>query len=573
MRSTSLSKLAGATMALALGIVITFQLFVSMHHCGLPIHPINGPSSSFFTTGRATTSATSTTSTSASILPLRRYFEVGAEIQDKLTLMSPSGKRFMKQAASSSSAFNLATQVQHAPWFPKAWYRQLCRKASGCCVEMVATSLTQDQHKIVNTGDGKDVADLLLEFDRRHQSPTNFLQYHATSLHPEMMSCLVPGTVIFLENIDKNILYFWKVLRPQIKVPYALILSGTDNDTPGLVSQQYLKDPLLLKLFGTNPKFDNSDNDNNDLHKTKYQAIPTGLSRWIPQEKYLTEYLALNQYQNPFSSKWKQQLVNDLHSFNFDEHVFVHFGRRVYQRQRIWAVLCGNTTTAATANNNHNNTSTGSLSCHDETTKSKVHDIYSSMTLGNYKFGISPPGKGWDCYRTYEFLLLGIIPIIDNTGGHSTADMLEGLPYLHMPMFHDQHQRNPKDKEHYMEAIQHYLQSDSFRNANFEEGWKKLFLQYTRRQVLAATQRDREIIRDDQGNEYYMAYKYSLMGKKKKDIYCTDEDSCLLPAEEEREDLAWMHTTQKQPAWTAKEKTFYSTIENRWKGNNNQASE
>ncbi len=35
--------------------------------------------------------------------------------------------------------------------------------------------------------------------------------------------------------------------------------------------------------------------------------------------------------------------------------------------------------------------------------------------LGNSKFVLSPPGNGIDCYRTWESLIMGAIPIVLNT--------------------------------------------------------------------------------------------------------------------------------------------------------------
>ena len=42
--------------------------------------------------------------------------------------------------------------------------------------------------------------------------------------------------------------------------------------------------------------------------------------------------------------------------------------------------------------------------------KEYMINLYSKMT--EYKFGISPIGNGLDCYRTWEYLYLGIIPIV-----------------------------------------------------------------------------------------------------------------------------------------------------------------
>jgi len=48
--------------------------------------------------------------------------------------------------------------------------------------------------------------------------------------------------------------------------------------------------------------------------------------------------------------------------------------------------------------------------------------------LGNSKFVLSPPGFGWDCYRTYEALAMGAIPIVLRR--HPNSDVCLNLPVL-----------------------------------------------------------------------------------------------------------------------------------------------
>jgi hypothetical protein len=48
--------------------------------------------------------------------------------------------------------------------------------------------------------------------------------------------------------------------------------------------------------------------------------------------------------------------------------------------------------------------------------------------LGRSKFVLSPPGRGWDCYRTYEALAMGAVPIVRRQ--RPISDVVEGLPVL-----------------------------------------------------------------------------------------------------------------------------------------------
>lgn len=48
--------------------------------------------------------------------------------------------------------------------------------------------------------------------------------------------------------------------------------------------------------------------------------------------------------------------------------------------------------------------------------------------LGRARFVLSPPGRGWDCYRTYEALAMGAIPIVRRQ--RPLSDVVEGMPVL-----------------------------------------------------------------------------------------------------------------------------------------------
>jgi hypothetical protein len=48
--------------------------------------------------------------------------------------------------------------------------------------------------------------------------------------------------------------------------------------------------------------------------------------------------------------------------------------------------------------------------------------------LGRAKFVLSPPGRGWDCYRTYEALAMGAIPIVRRQ--EPLNQVVAGLPVL-----------------------------------------------------------------------------------------------------------------------------------------------
>jgi hypothetical protein len=59
--------------------------------------------------------------------------------------------------------------------------------------------------------------------------------------------------------------------------------------------------------------------------------------------------------------------------------------------------------------------------------------------LGRSRFVLSPMGRGWDCYRTYEAIAMGAIPIVKRQ--RPLSDVVDGLPAL---VVDDWHQVTPE---------------------------------------------------------------------------------------------------------------------------------
>ncbi|KAL3904478.1 MAG: hypothetical protein SGILL_010054 [Bacillariaceae sp.] len=160
--------------------------------------------------------------------------------------------------------------------------------------------------------------------------------------------------------------------------------------------------------------------------------------------------------------------------------------------------------------------------------------------MSTAKFGISPIGKGYDCYRVYELLLLGVIPVVWEKGQES-HDLYEGLPVIQMPNM-DQ----ATSRKEFVDFIQQYVQSEAFQNAtdSFAKGWERLFMRHKRRQVLHKANRTREIIRDPEtGDEYYQGYKLTP-DNAGSPIYCHNHpDNCALRADA-RKSPDWLQTEE-----------------------------
>ena len=407
--------------------------------------------------------------------PVLRYFVLHQEIQ----------KQTNATLSNSETAYNRATVVEEASWFQA---QEICK--STCCAKRVAISLDQDSSQLINTMDGLDLADVVF----RNNPGPNHLKFHANVFHEQMLPCFQQGTIIHLNNNWKIVKYFWRKVRRSIKVPFVLITSDSDNNSP-IEWGERLEDPLLLKWYGMNPKYNNESRFQEHLYK--FEPFSLGLSMNHQQAKYLTKYLELTNFSNPFLDKnrWTSRK-----QINWKEDILVNFGRRREHRKQMWKILCPDSN------------STHGISCnHDHFVPS---EIYASAS--KFRFGISPPGAGWDCYRTYEWLMLGVIPVIEERYPEG-QQLFEGLPVIHMP-----NMRKASTRQDFQHAIENYLKSDIFQKSSFD-GWHKLFLKYWRRKMLAHAGKD--IVQDEHGREFYTTWRYT--SKSKEEVYCSKPRNCV----------------------------------------------
>jgi hypothetical protein len=54
-----------------------------------------------------------------------------------------------------------------------------------------------------------------------------------------------------------------------------------------------------------------------------------------------------------------------------------------------------------------------------------IHDLFS-----RFQFVVSAAGNGWDCYRTWEVLSAGSIPVLRTSGSNITDSLFDDLPVL-----------------------------------------------------------------------------------------------------------------------------------------------
>ena len=402
---------------------------------------------------------------------------------------------------------------------PEIKPRKICQ--ASCCAETVSISLEQDDHHIINTVDGPDLADVLY---KNHPQP-GYLEFFASELTEEILPCLQPGTIIHLTT-SGDLSGFFETIRPKITVPYILITSETDLDSPIARTARLETDNLLLQWYGSNPLARNLPNS--VAAKQKFTAFPLGLSKWHDQSRLLTRYLELRNFTNPFSGDQKKRWTEAtaLRNLNlsatagldqvaidnlFYDTALLKFGINpelppVYKkRQSMFETLCDKIHANARRDN-----VTCSMAGYNVGNPGILRTDIVYNAASQYLFGLSPEGAGWDCYRTYELLLLGVIPIVAARGGGSHG-VFDDLPVIELEMLH---QKN-RTRAEYLQIMQDYVQSPKFLNTDFETAWERLFLRYWRRHVLKMANRDGDIWTDAYGREFYQAWKYTSKSSKK----------------------------------------------------------
>ena len=399
------------------------------------------------------------------------------------------------------TSFTEATvvQKQNDPWFTP---QKLCQET--CCAESVAISLDQDYHHIINTLDGPDLADVLLQ-----QYPNNdsAIQFFGAQMNLAMLPCFQPGTIIHVDNHVMLLEYFFRYWRPNITVPYILITSESDSDSPAVFEDKLSTDPLLIKWFGQSLDASRIPQDGKD----KFEGLPLGLSKFHDQDRYLRRYLELTNFTNPFANdrkeRWtKSVLMTNRYSIdvqavdpvNVDEDfykiLFVKFNieHASEKRKALYDSLCSGV--------NQTKHRMDEFSC--STVSLYPYQVYQAAS--SYLFGMSPEGMGWDCFRTYELLLLGVIPVVAAKRG-GLHGLFDGMPVLVL-----EHFDRKRTRAEYLQVFREYIASPSFQNTDYEAGWNRLFLRHWRRKMLHVAGRDAQILKDPvTGKEYYQAWKYT----------------------------------------------------------------
>jgi hypothetical protein len=220
-------------------------------------------------------------------------------------------------------------------------------------------------------------------FDPRTVWPSAKKDGQTPSFNPKEVK---KGDLIFVRDADT----FFKYMHKKIEVPYFILTHGEYLDMFKEHYFKYLEDSKILAWFTIHP-----------CERKHERVIPMALGIIQYNELYSKRYDVEKKFAKLRTHK-KDKLIYQ----NFTDW---HNPERT--RIRDLFINKGFCTNAG----------------------QKPFETY-IVELAQHKFVISPPGLGPDCYRVWESLLVGTIPLVK----HSHLDFLyEGLPVLFIDKWED----------------------------------------------------------------------------------------------------------------------------------------
>lgn len=224
-----------------------------------------------------------------------------------------------------------------------------------------------------------------------------------------------PGSLIFTTAFSID--HFFKEIHPKIKNPYILISLYVG---PTLATSDYINDPKIIAWYG---------NANAEAVKfKKFRMIPIGVNR------SLHIYEQRHEINNLFKQLRNQPKKGLLYAnFRINAGSTDH-RRSTYEtlKNKSFCVMSG----------------------------PKNFENYITETA-HFKFAASPLGDMYDCYRHWEALLVGTIPIVQAS---SLNKIFEGLPVIVV--------------KNYNELTENFLNQQYKKLKHQEYTFEKLYMKY-----------------------------------------------------------------------------------------------
>ena len=202
---------------------------------------------------------------------------------------------------------------------------------------------------------------------------------HGVTFKPERVQ---PGDIIFVRVIPQ----FFKEMHPQIKVPYIIVSAGECLEKMKPSYKQYLDEEKVVAWFGVHP-------DEMAMNHPKFYPLPLGI---LQDPYHYAKRKQLDKYFKRLRAKTKKK-----------HWVYMNFAFADKPERKMLHKMLKDKPYCKRG--------------HRQGFKDYLHQ------MATCRFAVSPEGLGPDCYRTWESLLVGTIPIVRTL---YLDPLYEGLPVL-----------------------------------------------------------------------------------------------------------------------------------------------
>lgn len=218
-----------------------------------------------------------------------------------------------------------------------------------------------------------------------------------------------PGCIIYAATI----FYYTFDIFTEIDVPFILITGKTDHqipyfeyDSPALCGYKILENKKLIKWYGNNV----------DLKHPKLSPLPLGLPKNIPWIE--NNYMTWATCSSTAFTNFLNNRIKNKEAFKSNKNKLLYIKMTIENSNDKFTL---------TRYKNIRKIFLDKLKDEFEFDTSLIPWDQYIKELTDYKFCLSLPGRGLDCYRTWECLYLGVIPIVLNTPIHS---LYKNLPIV-----------------------------------------------------------------------------------------------------------------------------------------------
>jgi len=452
---------------------------------------------------------------------------------DSLIMERDPATNFNVSILGNRYLFDTAEVVQNAT----SWWSPEEKCQDDCCVSTFLVPVKKTETALLSAQTYVDIADLVLGFvkwpGRDKDDKTGVKGFRHFEFDARMIPLLQPGTVIYLQmgiRKDENPPKFIAEHSRNIKVPHIVVIGNHDSELQPEVLE-YLDEPgsTLAHIFTVNPSPD-------VVNHPKITIIPIGMSTYGTSNLIIQQVVKARGYTNPFESKqlrkcWAVNPINARPKLSYrdrhgdrhikekivkwwganigypwdlsNDHSVLRDGMKLHRKSELPAWIPKDRGGSNGSPGRLQRPLAVAMACENNTDNltfcsAPVKTMDLITVIDKLRFGISPEGQGHDCYRTWEYLSMGMIPVTQKADW--TGNLYDGLPVLELASFNISH----AEFKHKLET---YVASKEFSEADFD-GWPKLFAKYWWDQVMSTTL-VKKTVTDPSGHKYFTKYHYS----------------------------------------------------------------